>query len=134
MSLEDKIPFNFEDNPDMSASDAIYKINSYSGIANSNGMIEDDIRLDESRIPEVAQWEADNGISKRAAISVNNREYRWPNRILKYRIERTSSDRFRYTREEFDKAIAEYRRKTCIRFAEVRGTSQYHIRMMNGNG
>ena len=42
--------------------------------------------------------------------------------------------RFRYNLEEFNKAIAEYRSKTCIRFAEVGVTGQYHIRMMNGNG
>ena len=74
--------------------DLPYFIPSYtldSGTANSNGVIEDDIVLDPSRISEVSQWEADNGISKRAAVSLNDREYRWPNRILNYKIERTRS-------------------------------------------
>jgi hypothetical protein len=42
--------------------------------------------VDPSRVQEIAQWDHENGVTKRAAKSTNNREYRWPNRILKYKI------------------------------------------------
>ncbi len=61
-----------------------------SGVVNNTNMIEEDIMLDPSRTQEFSQFEADNGVTKRAAVTLNNRDYRWPNQILKYKIERSS--------------------------------------------
>jgi hypothetical protein len=60
-----------------------------SGVSNSDDTYETDVKVDPSRVQEIAQWGDDNGVSKRAAITLNNREYRWPNKILKYKIERS---------------------------------------------
>lgn len=55
-----------------------------------NSTFESDILLDPSRLKEVAEWTVENGVYKRAAKSNNNRQYRWPNKILRYKFERTS--------------------------------------------
>lgn len=50
--------------------------------------------IDPSRVEEIAQWTVDNGVAKRAAVSLNNRDYRWPNKIVKCRIETRGSSKY----------------------------------------
>ena len=62
-----------------------------SGVTNNAEIFEEDIMIDPSRVEEIAQWAVGNGVAKRAAKSLNNRDYRWPNKIVKYRIETRGS-------------------------------------------
>ena len=48
-------------------------------------MFEEDILVDAGRKEEVSEWISGTVITKRAAIKGAN--YRWPNKILSYRLE-----------------------------------------------
>ncbi|XP_046856927.1 astacin-like metalloendopeptidase [Xenia sp. Carnegie-2017] len=121
-----------------SASDIIYAVNSHTINPDThkselNSTFESDILLDPSRLKEVAEWTVGNGVYKRAAKSNNNRQYRWPNKILRYKFERNSKDRYLHSTTFFYQAKAEIESKTCIKLREAMG-SQYHIRLMSGTG
>ena len=59
-----------------------------SGLTNDPDVFEEDVLLDVERKQEVAQWTVDNGLTKRAAKTLNGRDYRWPDKTVLIRVER----------------------------------------------
>ena len=58
-----------------------------SGLFNDPDVFEEDVVLDVERKQEVAQWTVDNGLAKRAAKTLNGRDYRWPDKTVLIRVE-----------------------------------------------
>ncbi|XP_028417072.1 low choriolytic enzyme-like [Dendronephthya gigantea] len=126
-------PFNFEDNPDISASDIIYQVNSNAGLMHNT--FEEDILIDPSRVQEVASWGAENDITKRMPTSVNNREYRWPGGLVPYKIDSTFLRDHKSNTQQLEAAKAEYASKTCIKLEELPpGRQSYHVNLISDSG